>query len=679
MKKTGKRIVTLLIAALLACSATVVCGCSNGDGETPTIRQQEHYQGTHEYKISETEKPFIVDGKTDYKLVIPKNASNMIFQAKEEFVHLFREATGITLRTVTDEGLLHDENANYISLGQTTLLNSSGITVKRADLGRDGGKIVTKDETVYICGGSDKGTLYAVYTFMQLTFHFEQYYIDCYEMDRNVKNMKLKKYDVTDIPDIAIRGNGSGLLNLDFLDYDEDNFAERMRMGTDIFEPIMPIHKEFNNIESKKKQVHNTFYYLPPEQYGSNEKWYNEGFKQLCYTAHGDETELAKMVELCAQKIENSLTLYTPQQYPQYETVAFMIEDGEPACLCEACVAMKVAYGTNAAAAIKFVNRVAEKVDEWLQKEENEQYRRDNFRILFCAYQGYVNAPVVYDEATSTYSPVDNSVKFHPLVGLYYAPMTTMAYEAGLFDEVNDTGRAGFEAWNCISDYTYYWLYATNFQYYNYMYDSFNFFTNETYAYVANRDAQYLLIQQQHDQTGTSTAWHNLKFYLDAKLAWNSSLDQKELIDDWFNAMYKEAAPIMKELFYEERAWARKMYTDAGLIQINSSYNKVNKREFWPYATLRGWLDKHDLAIEAVKDYQTTNPALYESICNHIYAEWISPAYAILELWNNGTIKQQEKVELINRFKTVLDRVDPNGTMQYTDYSSTYRSFIDGL
>ena len=143
--------------------------------------------------------------------------------------------------------------------------------------------------------------------------------------------------------------------------------------------------------------------------------------------------------------------------------------------------------------------------------------------------------------------------------------------------------------------------------------------------------------------------------------------------------MYKEAAPIMKDLFYQNRAWARKVYSDAGLIKINSSYNKVAKREFWPYATLCGWLKRYDDALYAVEDYRYSEPALYESLCDHIYAEWISPAFSMLELWNNGTIGQEEKSELIERFKMVLERLDPNGTMQYTDFSSTYRSFIDSL
>lgn len=673
------RIITAVTIALVVSLSAMLSACGKDTPEKASTTERETYEGTHIYTATETNKPFVSNGKTDYTLVIPADASDYLLQAKNEFMHLFKQATGISLNVVNDTGLTYNDEVKYISIGKTALMERAGVKAERSELGRDGGRIVTKGNSIFICGGSDKGTLYTVYTFMQITFDFEQYYIDCYEINRNVKNMNLKSYDVTDIPDMAIRPNGSGLLGNRYGDYDKDNFGTRLKMGTGIFETIMPIHKELNNIDSAKAQAHNTFHYLPPEQYGTNTDWYSDSGKQLCFTAHGKTEEVNKMVELCAEKVINSLKLYKPDEYPLYEVAHFMIQDGEPACTCKTCVEMNNKYESNAAAVIIFVNKVAEKVDEWMKDPANAEYLREDFHILICAYQSYEAAPADYDEKTGKYTPKDENVKFHPLVGLQYAPMNALDYQSSLFDEVNELGRKSFDAWNCLSDFTYYWLYATNFQYYNYMYDSFNFYTSDMFAYLANRSAKSMLAQQQHDQSGTSTAWHNLKFYLTAKLSWDTSLNDEELINNWFNAMYKEAAPVMKDLFYSQRAWAKKEYTDAELIHVNSVYNKVANREYWPYATLRGWIDQFPKAVEAIEKYKTQDPELYGSICDHIAAEWISPAYTLLDLWNNGTLKEDEKAELIEQFKKVLDRVDPNGLMQYTDYTSTYRSFIDGL
>lgn len=673
--KTIRKSAAALLALLTASFSLTAC-----NNESVEVVERETYAGTHVYTATDTGKPFLSGGRTDYTLVYPADASATVIRAKNEFVYLFKKATGYSLSAVTDEGLTHSPNGKYISLGETNLLRTSGLAIDKKALGTDGGRIVTKDDTVYVVGGADKGTLYAVYTYMGLAFDFEQYYIDCYEIDEGVTEMTLQNYDVTDIPDIPVRGNGTGLFNLDYEDYDENNFAVRMKMGTNLWETIMPIHEEIGNPDSRKKQVHNSFYYIPDTQYAHKTDYFSNNKKQLCYTAHGNEQALQEMIDICAEKVQYSLQLYTPDLYPQYKVATLTIEDTPQSCTCGTCSAMKTEYGTNAAAAIRFVNRVAEKVEAWMDEAENAAYKREDFHLIFFAYESFSQPPAKYDEKLKAYRPIDDSVKFRPNVGLYYAPLRDLEFQVDLYDEINVNGKKQMDAWASISDYTYYWFYATIFENYNYIYDSFNFFTGDMYAYIANRDAEYLFTQQQHDQSGTSTAWHNLKFYLDAKLSWDCSLDEAALTDAWFNAMYKEAAPIMKNLYYKQRAWARSEYEKADLIQVNSCYNKVAQSTFWPYLTLQSWLKEYDGAIAAVKKYETSNPALYESLCNHIYAEWIFPAFATLQLWDNsGVITEADRAALIEKFKMVLDRVDPNGTMQYTDFSATYRGFINGL
>jgi hypothetical protein len=196
---------------------------------------------------------------------------------------------------------------------------------------------------------------------------------------------------------------------------------------------------------------------------------------------------------------------------------------------------------------------------------------------------------------------------------------------------------------------------------------------------LANRSGKYIFAQQQHDQTGTSTAWHNLKFYLNAKLSWNSSLNEEELIDNWFNAMYREAAPVMKDLFYKERSWAKYVYEKYDMITYDTVYNKVAERKFWNYPVLKSWTQQCDEAMSLLSAYQTSDPELYEDLFERVYAEWIFPAYAILSLYDNGSMSQADRTALIRQFKEVLDNVDPYGTMQWTDYSGYYKDFIDSL
>lgn len=685
-KNLFRKCIVFFLAGITAISFV---GCVNEGQEqnSPTgkVPTEEVYNGTHIFDISETSNYLLKNGKTDYKIVVPEHCGTYVLQAKTEFVYLFKEATGVTIPSITDAELTaHTAEGKYISIGRTKLLETSGVEVDYAKLGRDGGRIQTKDNSIYIVGGLDKGTLYTVYTFMQLAFNFEQYYINCYEIDRGINNIKLMNYNVTDIPDIAIRTNDSGLLWEKSTDYDEDNAPYRLKMGTKIWDRIFPIHREMGNRDSESLQVHNSFMFLPPDIYQEeHNEWYgNNGsgmMNQLCYTAHGNEVEFELMVAECAKKIEQSLVWYSPEEYPEYNVATLTMEDNPNLCTCDKCSELKNYYGTSAAAATIFINRVAELVDEWMQDPANAAYKRDDFHLIFFAYMNMSQAPAKYNEAKGVWEPIDDKVKFRDNVGLYFAPINDLAYEMDFFDEINDSGRDTFDAWNAISDFTYYWTYATNFYYYNYIFDSFNFYSGEFYAFLANRSGEYIFAQQQHDQTGTHTAWHNLKFYLNAKLSWNSSLNEETLIDNWFNAMYKEAAPVMKDLFYKERGWAKYVYDKYDMITCATVFNKVEERKFWPYSVLKSWVMQCEEAMSMLSGYQTSDPELYEDLYERVYAEWIFPAYAILKLYDNGTMTQVERAGLISQFKEVLDVVDPYGTMKWTDASGTYRDFINGL
>ena len=196
MKKTNK-ILSLILAVI-----STVCFGAGCAGESVERVERNVYNGTHVLTAKETEKDFVKNGRCDYVLVTPKEDSKLLRDAKNEFLYFFEMATGITMKTATDEGLTHNANSKYISLGETTLLNSANIQWDKKQLGTDGVRIATKDNSVFLVGGSDVGTVNSVYTFMELTFGLQVYYYDCIEIEKNVVNKKLKAYDVTDIPDI---------------------------------------------------------------------------------------------------------------------------------------------------------------------------------------------------------------------------------------------------------------------------------------------------------------------------------------------------------------------------------------------------------------------------------------------------------------------------------------------
>ena len=86
--------------------------------------KKTYFQGVHQFTYTETSKPFIKNGVTQYKVVLPDDLNNDIALARDELVHFFKIATDIELEVISDRGLTFDKNDKYISIGKTSLLKS---------------------------------------------------------------------------------------------------------------------------------------------------------------------------------------------------------------------------------------------------------------------------------------------------------------------------------------------------------------------------------------------------------------------------------------------------------------------------------------------------------------------------------------------------------------------------
>ena len=293
-----KKIIQLIALGLCLIMCCSGCNCNNNGDQSGN----NTFEGDHDYTATETQTDFIADGSTDYMIILPEGADELLFTASDELIYFFRMATDITLQSATEDKIGDFAGNKYISIGETELFENSGLEVDRAKLGNDGYNIFTgDDQNVYLIGGSDYGSLYAVYGFLNLMFNYECYYADCYEIDTGVKSLKLKDFQVTDIPDFKERGLGYGIYKNN-ADYDTTNFRYRMRMPKQRGANLMPIFKEYNDPSGSWSRSTNADWYFPQETYNDPDKpetyhpnWYSTkntaSAGHFCFTARGDETE----------------------------------------------------------------------------------------------------------------------------------------------------------------------------------------------------------------------------------------------------------------------------------------------------------------------------------------------------------------------------------------------------
>lgn len=673
-KKTIIKILSVVFSVVAALSSFTACeNQSSDDFPQREVKKYSYDGGTHIYTAKETSKYMIQNGSTDYKIVIPADSGEYIQAAKDELSLFFHEATNVALEYVieSEEGIAHSQSGKYISIGETKMLESAGIEVDKSALGSDGIRIVTKDNAIYLFGGSDYGSLYAVYDLLTILFNFEVYSYDCIQIDRNVRNVKLYNFDVRDIPDVAMRSNSWAMRKNNV-----NNFAYRSKMILAKSNYLMPLGDD--RVGGKPRSIHNSFQILPKAEYEEkHEKWYSTNGDQLCYTARGDQKEYEAMVEKIAEVIEYDLTKYPVDKYPSYNIGAFTMEDTGTNCTCSACAQAKIKYNSDSGAVIVMQNKIMEKVHAWMNLPENKEYKREDFKLAFFAYHNYADAPAYYDEAKGKYVVNHPDLVMREDVGVYLCMSDDLSYLVNVYDEINDKGRENLLAWFDIANTTYLWAYNCNFQGYLFMHASMNFFDTEGYQFMIQSGVK--MLENQSASSQELTAFHALKAYLDYKLQWDCTLDSKELTQNWFDAMFGPASNVMMELFNQEREYNIMQYATLGWFEECKGVYSASfwNEKYWDYAVLQNFIAQCNAAKEIINK-KVADKQTREMYIKHIELEWIYPAFTTLRIFKEDAVPNKESFRsLKSEFKTVSAKF--NNAFETAEHTASVGSFAQFL
>ena len=655
MKKLFQKLLCVMLSVVFCATAFSACktptDSSKDDNPTPDTPKENK---NHIFNYTETDKFILENGATEYKIVMPENVTTELEYARKELVNLFKEATGVTLERTSGLNLSHSASGKYFSLGKTKLYETSGLNVDLSSLKDDAARIITKDNTVYFLGGTDSGVLYAVYDFLKLSLNFETYAKNCYTLDKNVKNIKLMNYDVTDIPDIDYRCRGaSGTLYATTAEYNDEMYSYRLRTVDAYWKRSLPIHEGWDK-NSKSGADHNCFLYLPTAEYLSEHpKFYSnknpEG--QLCYTARGDEEEYELMATYCAEKIEQSLTFYPREQFPLYASVQLGMADNYDMCSCDECTKVKNKHnGAIVATIIPFLKTVARKVNEWMELPENADYKRENFQYTFFAYQDTLEAPFAYDESNGKYVAADNSVLPEEVNIVPYFALNKIDHALSIYDEKNTNMRETLNAWLTFYKNTWGWIYGCFYQDYFAFYDCYNYYADAC-RYYYEHDFKLLNPQLHSSQRGADTGFFTMAAYIFAKLSWNSSLEITDLINDYMNVMFKEAAEPMNKIFVEGRLWHARSRYEGNWTWSAWQKTPTMSGGYFKFGYVNKLFGLFDEAYAKIEKYKGS-PEVYKELKNRIDIEWLYPAMIVISNFQKE-VSVDKYSEICAKFKQI--------------------------
>ncbi len=605
-----KKLIALLLCMILAMCALTAC------------QNSEVNEGGDENKeeTEMTDIDLITNGRTDYKIVYPANATEFEMFAVNELVYFFNQATGISLVKISDEGADTSTSNKYLSVGQTSVFEASGITATRDELGPNGFKIERKDNTVFLVGNKDTGTMFSVYEFLRLNFHYECYHKDEIKIDQNVSELKLADFHVLKRPDIDLACANYGELIFD------PTFAYRRGMLID--------EDMFINVGGNF--WHNSFNYLPPHTYAAQHRdWYYYGNgesaepTQLDYT--NDEMRLA-LTEVLKQYLLDNPTL---------ENITITHQDNRQWCNSAKNLELREKYGTDAASMIIFCNKVAKDIREWL----NETDPGREINIIMFAYFATEQAPTRYNEETGSYEPIDSEVVLDEDVCVFYAPINA-DYNSSAYSQANVNMYNTLQQWKALTDRIFLWTYSTNFDYYMGMFNSFDSMQS---IYQMARDAGvYYIFDQGQFNSSVSTGFSRLKMYLNSSLAWDVDADMDMLIQDFFDNYFKGASVPMKKLFDSMRLHYAYLRDDTNMDR--SIYANIINENYFPKGVLDGWMDIIDEAYDSIADLQDTDGTLYRALEDRIKLESLSIRYLLIEI-HGSTYTSNQLYRMKSEFK----------------------------
>lgn len=666
MKITKKKAIILFVSIglclVLAISSLIVWFViknGKGGGNEKSDNVIHHVEGTlHKVNVSNSSVEFVKNERTNYKIYVDLSSPSLN-QAINQSAYFISEqvenATGASLEIVSDLPQNLTESSNAIIYGHRNLFSALGLKMPTDDIGTSGYYIKTKGSVVFIEANGSDGYRLGGLAFLREVIGYDMISEDCIVYDRDASTMP--NMEIVERPDFDYRQISNYFTT-------KEIYGMGMHSHTDLWIPI------------NGWDMHNSLEYIPESVYGNEHPdWYRDDKTQPCYTAHGNKVEYEAMIQTVFEVIKTRM-----QECPTIENISFtaMDGDGQDSCGCENCLLYQKLYGTPAATCIYFMNDLNKLVQAYIA--ENQPGRILN--LVFFAYHDAEPAPVEREkyedangnviwttpktDANGNYIPLkkyaqDENGKFikdasgnyvyetdengnyvylkcddqvYPWLAPIYSKFTSSFYS-----EVNKTYAQNVSLWYTVSSNVYLWIYGTNFCFYLYPYNNWSC-SVETYRYLKECGVKYVWDQGQ--EKNQSTAFTDLKDYIDSKFLFNVNADYGKVIDDYFNNYYLEASLPMRKLF--DLIQAQSAYLEHTVPTISGGiYDDIGKAEYWPRLLIEQMLQMIDEAYKAIEKYKHTNPKLYESLVKRIKKESIFPRYVLCSSYGDYYVDIYER------------------------------------
>lgn len=657
MNKFNKTLIGLSVLMLASCASS-----GGGEGNNYTAFDENGYplllEGTlHDVSIKYRNRVFVdSDQMSEYSVIYDDSISGAGLAASYIVSNVYN-ATGCLLDLINIEDFDEEisRSDKFIIVGVSDLFDDTGKTMPTYEtLGVAGYYITNYGDNVFIMAKRFAGYQQGALTFLRYVVGYDMITEDTVIYERDGRIM----------PDMEI---------IERPDFDwahpTNNFTDKTKYGlgfSTLYSYIVPVPE---NPNTPAKTIHNVFNFLDPDLHcdtsnmdAYHPEWFSDTGKQLCYTAHGDEESLEEMVDTAFQTVKNSI-----QYKSDAEILNFTDNDVGECCQCESCQASINKDGAISGAVIRFVNRLDDKLQAYLQEEaDRTNSEKRTVHLQFFAYLSSEQPPVVSVKD-------DPTLKLNPDIFVLIAPLHAK-YTKTFYDKENESFSTNFINWNEYADNITAWLYETDYHHYIYPYNTYStMMTN--YRFVKQHGASIIYNEGQRYNANV-TCFGKLKEYLDSKAQFDVNANYSTYTNKFFKEYFLDAADIMREYFEEMIGWETYLESNEKKFGLAGGvYQEIgSKAEYWPKQLLVNWLSKMDEAYAAVEKYKTIDTALYNKLRKHILIETMFPRFALCNLHGN-TYSPNELREMRLAFRKDAESIGMVEHMEHYFFDVVYTSW----
>ena len=439
----------------------------------------------------------VKDARSDYSIVVAADASAAEKHAAEELQGFLEQATGcrLPIGAVGGEG-------RFIYVGCQPSLSGRGVGLGALELGADGFVVRAVGGDLVLVGGRPRGTLYAVYDFLE-------HEVGCRWFTPEVSLIPRRRTLAFTLPD-RIERPAFEYREAFFKNVFDADWAARNRLNgrsyalderrggwlnpiaMHTFNALVPVEKYFKD---------------HPEYFSLVDGRRRDAYGQLCLSN-------PDVLQIVTEKVMAQM-----DANPDQQTVIVGQNDAYGYCECEKCAALDSAEGTPAASMINFANKIAEATCR----------KHPDKLIATFAYQYTRRAPTTlrpHPNVAVTLCHLEGCCDGHPV--------ESCPRNAPFLKDV--------KAWTAICDRVYVWDYYTDFAHYLMPHPAFDSYQPDL-RLLAKHGVRGVFCQG--NSASAIGSFNDLRAYLLARLLWNPDGDVDGLKEGFLGGVYAAAGGLV--------------------------------------------------------------------------------------------------------------------------------------